>query len=81
MIKQSVFGTNDWFHRILPNMAQDLHSVMVEFSYNSTMEWLKNQGEQKCTLIALAQRRRQSLNNQEMILSNFLSRRWYIEQS
>ena len=32
---------------------------MIEFSYNSTMEWLKSQGEeQKSTLIALAQQRR-----------------------
>ena len=38
---ESIFGTNDWLHRILPNMAQETCSAMIEFSYNSTMEWLK----------------------------------------
>ena len=71
---ESVFGTNDWLHRILPNMAQETRSAMIEFSYNSTMEWLKNQGEeQKHTLIALAQKRRylvmeQSRNNAKQLL-------------
>ena len=71
---ESVFGTNDWLHRILPNMAQETCSAMIEFSYNSTMEWLKHQGEeQKCTLIALAQKRRhlvieQSRNDAKQLL-------------
>jgi len=71
---ESVFGTNDWLHQILPNMAQETRSAMTEFSYNSTMEWLKNQGEeQKCTLIALAQKRRdlvieQSRNDAKQLL-------------
>ena len=71
---ESVFGTNDWLHRILPNMAQETRSAMIEFSYNSTMEWLKHQGEeQKCTLIALAQKRRhlvieQSRNDAKQLL-------------
>lgn len=65
MIKLSVFGTNDWLHRILPNMAQETRSAMIEFSYNSTMEWLKNQGEeQKCTLITLAQKCRHLVTEQ-----------------
>ena len=56
---ESVFGTNDWLHRILPNMAQATRSAMIEFSYNKTMEWLKSQGEeQKHCLIKLAQKRR-----------------------
>ena len=38
---ESVFGTNDWLHRILPNMAQETRSAMIEFSYNSNMECLK----------------------------------------
>ena len=47
---------------------------MIEFSYNSTMEWLKNQGEeQKCTLVALAQKHmhlviEQSRNNAKQLL-------------
>ena len=54
---ESVFGTNDWLHRILPNMAQATRSAMIEFSYNETMEWLKSQGEeQKRSLITLVQK-------------------------
>ena len=55
-------------------MAQETRSAMIEFSYNSTMEWLKNQGEkQKHTHIALAQKRRylvieQSRNNAKQLL-------------
>lgn len=46
-------------------MAQETRTAMIEFSYNSTMEWLKNQGEeQKCTLIALAQKRRHLVTEQ-----------------
>jgi len=75
---ESVFGTYDWLHQILPNMAQETRSAMTEFSYNSTMEWLKNQGEeQKCTLIALAQKRRhlvieQSRNDAKQLLEKMI---------
>jgi len=68
------FVTNGWLHQILPNMAQETHSAMIEFSYNLSMEWLKNQGEeQKCTLIALAQKHRhlvieQSRNDAKQLL-------------
>ena len=47
---------------------------MIKFSYNSTMEWLKNQGEeQKRTLVALAQKHmhlvtEQSRNNAKQLL-------------
>jgi len=55
-------------------MAKKTLSAMIEFSYNLTMEWLKNQvEEQKCTLIALAQKRRhlvieQSRNDAKQLL-------------
>ena len=44
---ESVFGAIDWLHRILPNMAQETRSALIELSYNSTMEWLKSQGEEQ----------------------------------
>ena len=75
---ESVFGTNDWLHRILPNMAQETCTAMIEFSYNSTMDWLKNQGkEQKRTLVALVQKRRhlvieQSRNNAKQLLEKMV---------
>ena len=56
---ESVFGVNDWLNRILPNMKQATRSVMIEFSVNQTMKWLKDQAEeQKHSLIALARKKR-----------------------
>ena len=57
---ESVFGCNDWLTKILPNMAQATRSAIIEVACNRTMEWLKAQGQQqKKTIIALAQARRE----------------------
>ena len=57
-IAESVFGLNDWLTSTVPNMQQATRSVMIEFSYNKTMEWLKSQtADQKELLISLAQSR------------------------
>lgn len=59
---ESVFGLNDWLNRILPNMAQATRSVMIEFSVNKTMQWLKDQAqEQKIALIAIARNKRREV--------------------
>ena len=59
---ESVFGVNDWLNRILPSMSQATQSVMIEFSANKTMEWLKNQaGELKVNLITLARKNGSSM--------------------
>ena len=56
---ESVFGSNDWLSYALPNMVQATRSVLIEFSYNKTMEWLKDQSkDQRELLISLAQARR-----------------------
>lgn len=63
---ESVFGVNDWLNRILPNMSQATRSVMIEFSANKTMEWLKNQaGELKVNLITLARKKRKQHEDQK----------------
>ena len=62
---ESVFGTNDWLDRIVPNMAQATRSAMIEIAYNKTMKSLKSQGEeQKHSLIKLAQQRRRIVAEQ-----------------
>ena len=55
---ESIFGCNDWLCNVLPNMAQATRSVMIEFSYNKTIKWLKMKGEeQKASLTSLVQAR------------------------
>ena len=67
-------------------MAQETCTAMIEFSHNSTMDWLKNQGEeQKRTLVALAQKRRhlvieQSRNNAKQLLEKMVHRAKLIEK-
>ena len=61
MVK-SEFGANDWLSSALPNMAQATRSVLIEFTYNKTMEWLRGQSEeQKQVIISLAQARRKQV--------------------
>ena len=62
---ESIFGANDWLNRILPNLAQSTRSTMLEFSFNKTMNWLKEKNKkQKQTLIALAQARRNAVQKE-----------------
>lgn len=64
-LTESTFGLNDWLNTILPNMAQSTRSTMIEFSFNNTMKWLKEQGEtQKQALIALAQEQRKTVSQE-----------------
>ena len=61
-LTESVFGMNDWLTTILPNMAQSTKTVLIEFSYNKTINWLhKHEKAEKQNLIALAQRRGQAV--------------------
>ena len=58
---------NDWLTIILPNMSQTTRSALIEFSYNKTMEWLKDLGqEQKEKLISIAQARRQIIYQEKI---------------
>ena len=83
---ESVFGANDWLNRVLPNMAQSTRSTMLEFTYNKTMEWLKEQGQQqKEVLVALAQERRDVVQKQtreevQQLFKNKLEERKIIEK-
>ena len=53
---ESIFGMNDWLTIVLPNMSQATKSALLEFSYNKTIKWLREQGkEEKVKLISLAQ--------------------------
>ena len=64
---------NDWLTIILPNMSQTTRSALIEFSYNKTMEWLKDLGqEQKEKLISIAQARRQIIYQEKMHEKNAL---------
>ena len=66
-LSESVFGKNDWLTVILPNMSQTTKTTLIEFSYNKTMKWLKEQGEsQKKILISLAQGRRKAVLQERM---------------
>ena len=65
-IAESVFGSNDWLTSTVPNMQQATRSVMIEFSYNKIMEWLKGQTTgQKELLISLAQSRRREFEKEK----------------
>jgi ABC-type uncharacterized transport system permease subunit len=58
---------NDWLTIILPNMSRSTKSALIEFTYNKTMKWLRDQGqEQKKTLISLAQRCRQIVHQEKI---------------
>ena len=70
---ESIFGMNDWLTVVLPNMSQTTRSALIEFSYNKTMKWLKDLGqEQKEKLISIAQARRRIIYQEKMQEKNAL---------
>ena len=73
---ESAFGLNDWLNKILPNMAQSTRSTMIEFSFNNTMKWLKDQGEeQKKALLVLAQEQRKAVLQESREASKYVFER------
>ena len=69
---ESEFGANDWLSSALPNMAQATRSVLIEFTYNKTMEWLRGQSEEQKQVISLAQARRKQVERKKKYDSKVL---------